>query len=484
MKYLKRIIAFTSLAAIVMAFTLAGTMNASAAGAVGQTENGTEQPGDQVDNDQEKDNNQGNDGDTDEDQNQDGDQDQDGEPGDMDDAENDDDSDDVEDGVDERHKYDSYFETVSLTSSIRKAVGTQQQLTLSNMTLEKEKYSCTFTSTDPKKASVSNEGLVTMKAAGTVTVAAVIICDNGAVYTYTCNVKVTNPKFSSDKYFIKKNGTVTIKVTGGSTSKYTIVVDNKSVISQVSANSTKVKGLQNGKSKVSVTMDGKTISCYVYVSAPKLNYTDLYIVKGKSVQLKVSGHSKATNVTYTSSNKSVATVSKTGKITTKKYGSCIITVTVDGKQLQCYVASSNKKVINTIKEAYKRIGYKYSQARRMQKNYYDCSSFVWRCYSKNGVKFGAKSYAPTAAGEAYNMVKTKKALYYKGVTSDKLLPGDVLFVKNKTKNGRYKNIGHVVMYIGNGRIIHSTPPKVRIDSYTRYLYSKSNPYVLITRPTK
>ncbi|MDO5294171.1 MAG: Ig-like domain-containing protein [bacterium] len=482
MENVKKLIASATFAIVVMAFFFSGTIDVSAAATQRLVENGTEQSGDQGDNDQSEDDNQGNDQEKDENQ----DDGQEEEPGDDSDSDTDNDevSDETEDDVDESHNYDSYFENVKMLTSLTRAVGTKYQITLSNMTLDKDKYTCEFTTSDPAKATIDNNGVVTMNAAGNVTVQAVITCDNSAVYTYTCKIKVTNPRFSSEKYFVKKNGTVTLKVTGGSTSKYSIVIQNKSILSQVSAGSTKVKGLKNGKTKVSVTMDGKTISCYVYVSQPKLNYTDLFILKGKSIQLKVTGHSKATSVTYSSNNKSVATVSKTGKITTKKYGSCIITATVDGMKLQCYVASSNKKVINTIKEAYSKIGYKYSQAKRMQKKYFDCSSFVWRCYSKNGVKFGASSYAPTAAGEAYNMVKTKKAIYYKGVSANKLLPGDVLFVKNKTKNGRYKNIGHVVIYIGNGRIIHSTPPKVKIDNYTKYLYSKTNPYVLVARPTK
>ena len=380
--------------------------------------------------------------------------------------------------------YDSYFKKVTMTKSVTRAVGTKYQLKLNNMTLSASKYKLSFKTSDSKKATVDSKGNVTMKAAGNVKITATVKCDNNAVYTYICSIKVTNPKFSSSKYFVRPNGTVNIKVTGGSTSKYKVNVSNTKIIKKVSSTSTKVKGVKSGKSKVSVTIDGKTISCYVYVSKPKLNYTDLFIVKGKSLTLKVTGHSKATSIAYSSSDKSVATVSKTGKITTKKNGSCVITATVDGKKLTCYVAVSNKRVINTLKQAYGALGKTYSQAKRMKKNYYDCSSLVWRCYSKNGVKFGNSSYAPTAAAQAYHMVKTKKVLYTKGVSYKKLLPGDVLFVKNSTYNGRYKNIGHVVIYIGNGRILHATPPKVMISDYSKYLNNKKNPYVLMTRPTK
>ncbi|HEX3021997.1 MAG TPA: Ig-like domain-containing protein, partial [Lachnospiraceae bacterium] len=57
--------------------------------------------------------------------------------------------------------------------------------------------------------------------------------------------------------------------------------------------------------------------------------TDLTLVKGKSTTMKPKvTNAVANEVTYTSSNKSVATVSKNGKIVARKKGKATITVTL------------------------------------------------------------------------------------------------------------------------------------------------------------
>lgn len=86
----------------------------------------------------------------------------------------------------------------------------------------------------------------------------------------------------------------------------------------------------------------------------------------------------------------------------------------------------------------------------MRKDYVDCSSFVWKSYKPYGVNFGSKSYAPTAADIAKWCGKKKKLLKlstYNG-KSDRLLPGDLIFYRKRSgKNGRYKNIDHIAMYV-------------------------------------
>lgn len=67
----------------------------------------------------------------------------------------------------------------------------------------------------------------------------------------------------------------------------------------------------------------------------KLNATKKSIYVGKSFTLKISGTKKA--VTWTSSKKSVATVSKKGKVTGKSAGKAVITAKVGGKKYTCTV---------------------------------------------------------------------------------------------------------------------------------------------------
>ena len=75
---------------------------------------------------------------------------------------------------------------------------------------------------------------------------------------------------------------------------------------------------------------------------------------------------------FRSSDVKVAVVTASGKVTTKKYGSAVISCEVDGKTVNYYLAVSTKTAVRAMRYGYKQIGKKkYSQARRMDKNYYD-----------------------------------------------------------------------------------------------------------------
>lgn len=78
----------------------------------------------------------------------------------------------------------------------------------------------------------------------------------------------------------------------------------------------------------------------------KLNITKKKISVGSSFQLKVKGKvSRKTVVTWKSSNKKIAVVSKKGKVTGKRAGKAQITVTVGGnnKKAVCKVTVQKKK---------------------------------------------------------------------------------------------------------------------------------------------
>ena len=119
--------------------------------------------------------------------------------------------------------------------------------------------------------------------------------------------------------------------------------------------------------------------------------------------------------------------------------------------------------------------------RSMKKGYVDCSSFIWRAYKSGNVNFGSKSYAPTAADLAKWCSKKKKLMKLSSYNkkSAKLKPGDLIFYKKrKGKNGRYKNIDHVAMYIGNDTIVHADGRSV---SYSDPWYRKA---AAVARPVK
>ena len=68
---------------------------------------------------------------------------------------------------------------------------------------------------------------------------------------------------------------------------------------------------------------------------PKLNKTKISVKTGKTYTLKVNGTTRMPK--WKSSNKKVATVSKTGKVTAKKAGTAKITATIGKTRLTCTV---------------------------------------------------------------------------------------------------------------------------------------------------
>lgn len=76
-------------------------------------------------------------------------------------------------------------------------------------------------------------------------------------------------------------------------------------------------------------------------STPKLNKTSITLYVGKSVKLTVK-KAKRKKVKWSSSSKSVATVSQKGKVTAKKKGSAKIYATIGKKKLTCNVTVIEK----------------------------------------------------------------------------------------------------------------------------------------------
>ena len=110
----------------------------------------------------------------------------------------------------------------------------------------------------------------------------------------------------------------------------------------------KVSAVKAGTATITVTTEdgGKTATCSVTVVAPtsgvSLNKTSLELVEGASETLVATitpANASNKNVSWKSSNTSVATVSSTGKVTAVKAGTATITVTTEdgGKTATCEV---------------------------------------------------------------------------------------------------------------------------------------------------
>ena len=95
-----------------------------------------------------------------------------------------------------------------------------------------------------------------------------------------------------------------------------------------------------------------------------------------------------------------------------------------------------------------RVGYPYSQELRDSGNYYDCSSLAYYLWKDAGVDI-SHGGATTAAAAAQGLDEAGKTISY-----DQMQPGDLIFY-SFTSNGRYKNISHVVVYVGDGKVVEA-----------------------------
>lgn len=133
-------------------------------------------------------------------------------------------------------------------------------------------------------------------------------------------------KLNKAKVTVYVGKTTTLKVSG--TSKTVKWSSSNKKIATVSSKG-KVTAKKKGTATITAKVSGKTYKCKVTVKNPYLNATKKSLAVGKTYTLKLTG---ATAKKYTSSNKSIATISSKGKITAKKAGKATITVTDSNKK--------------------------------------------------------------------------------------------------------------------------------------------------------
>ena len=97
----------------------------------------------------------------------------------------------------------------------------------------------------------------------------------------------------------------------------------------------KITAKKAGTATITATISNKKYTCKITVEQPKLSQTNLTLGKGKSETLSLEGTKQ--KVKWSTSNKSIATVSSKGKVTGKKLGKAKITATVGNKKYTCTV---------------------------------------------------------------------------------------------------------------------------------------------------
>lgn len=200
-----------------------------------------------------------------------------------------------------------------------------------------------FSSSNPSVASVDGNGKVTALAAGSATITA--SAKDGSGIKAFCTVTVVNPtvklNVTSAKLQVKKS---TKAITAGGLQEGDRVKSWKSSdkkIATVNKNG-KITAKKTGKATITVTTEkGATASVKLTVTKKavktksiKVNVKTATLKKGDRLKLTITRKpvTATDKITYQSSQKSVASVNKNGKITAKKKGKTNIVIRVAGKK--------------------------------------------------------------------------------------------------------------------------------------------------------
>lgn len=145
-------------------------------------------------------------------------------------------------------------------------------------------------------------------------------------------VEAAKVKLSKSKATLIKGQTLKLEVKNTS-KKVKWSTSNKKIATVNSSG--KITAKKAGTVTITATISNKKYTCKVTVEQPKISQTKLTLEKGKSQTLSLEGTKQ--KIKWSTSNKSVATVTSKGKVTGKKIGTAKITATVGNKKYTCTV---------------------------------------------------------------------------------------------------------------------------------------------------
>lgn len=134
------------------------------------------------------------------------------------------------------------------------------------------------------------------------------------------------------------------------------------------------------------------------------------------------------------------------------------------------VSDANEKRV--VEFVLSKLGYPYSQAYRDNGSYYDCSSLAYYAWKSAGVNLLYEG-ANTAASEGKYCYDNNLLVSY-----EEMQPGDLIFY-SYGNNGRFMNITHVAIYVGNGKVVEAANEHIGV--VYRPVQSRSS-IVFIGRP--
>lgn len=129
---------------------------------------------------------------------------------------------------------------------------------------------------------------------------------------------------------------------------------------------------------------------------------------------------------------------------------------ISPEQYQAIVDSiSDENGKKVVAFALSKVGYPYSQAYRDSGDYYDCSSLAYYAWRSAGVSIMYEG-SNTAASEGKLCYDNNLLVNY-----DEMQPGDLIFYSYE-RNGRFMNISHVAIYVGNGKVVEAANSRLGV----------------------
>ena len=211
---------------------------------------------------------------------------------------------------------------------------------------------------------VDNNGSIKGVSEGTATVTAYAEQNGKKICAKSKSVKVIGPKVtlakSSLTMYKGQSYLLTCYVKGNPLGKKIKWSSSKSKIAAVTKKSDDKHGAIIAKSvgtcNITAKIGKSSASCTVTVKEPtiSLNKSSISLSKGDNCYLRATVKGASKTVTWSTSNKAIATVEK-GKVVAKKAGTAIITATANGVTATCKVTVKKTKVTLKIKPTSKKI---------------------------------------------------------------------------------------------------------------------------------
>lgn len=230
----------------------------------------------------------------------------------------------------------------------------------------------TWSSDKKSIASVDANGTITAKSEGTANITAEVAGKTSVVTITVTEIHLTGIKISSSTAALVKgdakdlsvtyapaNTTDEKSVTWISSNEKAAVVDANGKVTAVGAGTATITATAQANSTLKATCD---VTVTVPLDSISLNQSKLFLIKDKTSALEVLFNPEDTtdskDVIWSSSDKTVATVSDSGLVTAMKEGTAIITAAVGDKTAVCEVKVLEatdqivaKDIINKIKTA-------------------------------------------------------------------------------------------------------------------------------------